>query len=1104
MDGGVYKTQGADTCVYIPQVACAKKGRRTTIRKAPGGTALISRITRDEYELKVQKVVDKTLKKLAVAGHGSSQFFNLADSACTPEFKPEDMKANCTVRALQGDKDLINLVTPVQGVTLLTSIQTKSKPDALIKSSLKGLMIAMARLNAEMVTHSDSHFNNLGWQGDQLVIFDWGRGTTDRKSFKHWVGNYLFSLWTPSEKANWKTYSQHTLQFALLDDMILAKTMKKSGLYETLASVWDTLGLLGPARASGVVSEEKSAAFMKEVFAAIKTDPKQTLTDKLIGTLIPALFGDPPAIHPVVAERPMPPAEAAAVSRIIPVPAAAAPPAPAPAPAKPPVAAPAKAPVAAPAKPPVAAPAKDDKKLEDIKDACRKLLAPAGGGRVQKGGDFLAGGADTLVWDQNPTPTEKAFGAPAWLGLPIGWNAAALSIPPVFDEIATYGDAVVRMILLKQGEMDVHRVLKSWASKDENAFVRMHLNTFIGGAPYTTHTSVVLKATPGLTGGGPGDSIKHAHDKNVEEAEVQLAAAKTANSAADIAMWTKIQAALAHSYFSVMDVRNKIKVKDAAVAAGSYAKWYGLPTLRQKEDLYKRDPIYALRALVDIAQALVHTDGFWIQQDLHVGNMASMLDDTPVIHDYGRMKLRDYDLKELGATSATIPTYKNENILRNILPGLLHDFLSNTDHMKSFSQFYYLVELLTKLSEPPPPNNTKDLAQRVIWTRIRLNESSYTAPDPPAGYTIKNRRKLDRESFDHLTYIAYQLASEGSLFAENPPQVVKDGRMTETPISHTDLVKKLRELKQLDEAEDAKSVSDPTLLAKRKEAVRDKKWDVVKSIDAATPKPTRTHRETYLRSLYKDPVYETRYHHLARIWDILSVMKVVVNVAAQAHVEAFKAKNQAAADKYEHIRAMGSGTARMLMRNVADPRPFAVRSEVERIVLKEFCFAIAKDLKDIDPKVRDFVAVSPSNGPAVGKAYWAAANIERSDPKAPAAAAAAAVPAPGGGAMTGGIIEFEAEIEAEKQEDIKLAEVRESKRKEKLEQAKKDFGDEVTLGDIEESLSPERTTRKYTDADAAAEIAKKDAEIDAVMEDKPPHAIQGGKLTRRRRLPRLV
>lgn len=106
--------------------------------------------------------------------------------------------------------------------------------------------------------------------------------------------------------------------------------------------------------------------------------------------------------------------------------------------------------------------------------------------------------------------------------------------------------------------------------------------------------------------------------------------------------------------------------------------------------------------------------------------------------------------------------------------------------------------------------------------------------------------------------------------------------------------------------------------------------------------------------------------------------------------------------------------------------------------------------------------------------------------------------------MTGGVIEFEAEIEAEKQEDIKLAEVRESKRKEKLEQAKKDFGDKVTLEDIEESLSPERTTRKYTDADAAADIEAKNAEIDAEMKGKPPHAIQGGKLTRRRRLPRLV
>ena len=82
MEGGEYRTQGADTCVYIPNVACARKGK--TIRQSNPGTEFVSRITRDEYEVKVQKAVVKALDAIAVKGSGISQFFNLADNACTP------------------------------------------------------------------------------------------------------------------------------------------------------------------------------------------------------------------------------------------------------------------------------------------------------------------------------------------------------------------------------------------------------------------------------------------------------------------------------------------------------------------------------------------------------------------------------------------------------------------------------------------------------------------------------------------------------------------------------------------------------------------------------------------------------------------------------------------------------------------------------------------------------------------------------------------------------------------------------------------------------------------------------------------------------------
>jgi hypothetical protein len=369
MEGGEYKTQGADTCVYIPHVACARKGK--TIRAADRGTEFVSRITRDKYEVTVQKAVVKALDAIAMKGSGISQFFNLADSSCAPKFKPEDKKERCTVPELQGNQGLINLVTPTQGDTLYRSIYAKSKPDALIKSSLKGLMLAMVQMNAEKVTHSDSHFNNLGWMGDQLVIFDWGRGTVGHESFKKWARRYL--SWNKATQDNWKKLSQHTIQFALLDVYPVKLTqMSSKGLFSTILSVWDTLGLLGPARAAGVVSEDKAKAFADAIFESIRKKPNERLTEKL-KVMIPELFGDPPAIHPIVAEKPMPPAEAQAVSRIIPavvnnpessvVEVKAAP--------------------AAPAAPAAADP--DKKKLEDMKDACRKLLAPGGGTRRRRG-----------------------------------------------------------------------------------------------------------------------------------------------------------------------------------------------------------------------------------------------------------------------------------------------------------------------------------------------------------------------------------------------------------------------------------------------------------------------------------------------------------------------------------------------------------------------------------------------------------------------------------------------------------------------------------------------------------------------------------------------
>jgi len=895
MKGGAYKTQGADTCVYIPQVDC--NGRRTTLRKAPAGTAFVSRITRDKRELEIQKAVSKKLKKLEADGHAITKFFNLADSACIPNFKPEDKRADCTIGALQGDeRQFVNFITPVQGDTLLNTIRTKSKPDDLIKSSLKGVMLAMARLNADTITHSDSHFGNLGWRGDQLVIFDWGRGTSNLRAFKQWTVQYALS--PPQSQTYWKSFSQHTLQFTLIDQLVQAKVFNKPASFESLMSVWDTLGLLGPAAASGVVTEQTSKLFLKDVFDTIRADWKKPMTDRLINTLIPNLFGGQSIIHPVVAEKPMPPAEAQVLVRVLPAPVINNPE------STPPVAAAPPVPLAVQKAP--KAP-QDDKKLEDMKDACRKLLAPGGGTRRrrglrrtirrkrhQKGGDYLNSGADVLVWDRNPTADKP------WLGLPIALITKdekgntipeTLSIPPGFGTLAKYGDPVVRMILLRRGEMDFHRGLKEWS--ETNPFVKMHLNTFAGSnGVYTTHPKMVVND------------------------ETLIAAATDPD----------IKAALEHDYFPGKYASKRPGVE--ALAKVDSGKWYGLITRRQQTDIRDMQDDLAIIPLLTLTQPLLRTDGFWIQYDLHDGNMALMLDGTPVIHDYGRMKFRDYDLK-VGTSTPSFPYAGNTNILRNIIPGIAIE----SGNYGRYQPYWYVAPLMAAL------NGEKKIEERLNDSCYSGDYSAAVKEDEPGVCKIQTRRRLERKSIGDKKYIAGALASCGSLYKAEPTFV-------------------------------------PNGIGRKEQSLTREEFQT--QLKAAVDE------ETYLDSLFKDPVFETRYHQIARIWDLLALLKAI---GLRAEDWGDRLRKPSAGAVYKNVATLSDTAAKTLVECVKTPHPTATREKVKDVVNK-FCVAAAKLLG------QEFTPMTDAEQDAKAITYWKNANEAR-DKGAPAPAPAPA-PASGG------------------------------------------------------------------------------------------------------------
>jgi len=613
MEGGEYKTQGADTCVYIPDVACATK-KGATIRSAPPGTEFVSRITRDKYEVTVQKAVVKALDAIAVKGNGISQFFNLANRACAPKFKPEDKQKNCTIPLLQGNKGLINLVTPKQGDTLYRSIFAKSKPDALIKSSLKGLMLAMVQMNAEKVTHSDSHFNNLGWMGDQLVIFDWGRGTVGHESFKKWVRSYL--SWSKAQQDNWKTLSQHTIQFALLDVYHLKLKMPSKGLFSTILSVWDTLGLLGPARAAGVVSEDKAKAFADEIFESISKKPNELLTEKL-KVMIPELFGDPPAIHPIVAEKPMPPAEAQAVSRIIPAV----------------VNNPESSVVEVKAVPaPAADPEK--KKLEDMKDACRKLLAPGGGRRrtfrrrKHRGGVFKDSGGSAITFESGE--------GEGWNFLP--YKAVEKGEPEQFKPELDDPKAYVAYISVDDTIVKKHDMIKAATSEGEGDLVKRITNTYV--REYRCNLNEMVRR--------------------------------------DETGWVRVGKRLTRR---VKQFNSTTRGQDQTIDyVFENAEGYCLIVPKFKQTVDTLSVPDKLKALFEILHGLVAIDGTFVINDLHDGNMAIMPDGHAVTFDYDKLKSPDEFRVYVEAirtnTSGTYDDFPQYAHIRNLEDGVDMDTLT--------------------------------------------------------------------------------------------------------------------------------------------------------------------------------------------------------------------------------------------------------------------------------------------------------------------------------------------------------------------------------------------------------------------------------------------
>jgi len=399
-------------------------------------------------------------------------------------------------------------------------------------------------------------------------------------------------LLPPQSQTYWKSFSQHTLQFTLIDQLVQAKVFNKPASFESLMSVWDTLGLLGPAAAAGIVSEQESKLFLKDVFDTIRADWKKPMTDRLIGTLIPNLFGGQSIIHPVVAEKPMPPAEAQVVNRILPAPVINNPE------STPPVAV---APVAPPPPGPAAAPGapKTDKKMDDIKAACRKLLEPGGGRRrtrkkrrvvtqrarksvrqtrsrkvtqPMKGGGIVGSGEHVIVlggddWSFLPLVGDDTPANPRQLNDTVVVPLLRMGLTPA-DVVAYIGDVAEKHLDAKD------ELVRAVA--ETSPYIKIMTNTYL--LKYTPNKEDVDRKVI-INGNLPAR-----FDDDASELDVCLVTRRY-----DHTIWSD-----------------------------------------------RDDPSFVL-SIADIMIGLVHINGAFVQGDLHLDNMCIMRDGCPVIADYGRV-----------------------------------------------------------------------------------------------------------------------------------------------------------------------------------------------------------------------------------------------------------------------------------------------------------------------------------------------------------------------------------------------------------------------------------------------------------------------------------
>ena len=968
--GGAFLTSGADTCVYAPEVACAKQPKPPL----PAGS-YVSRITEKKGEAKdkrnqalVKDAIQRIKEKYSMDVSGS---FNLAAAVCTPKFKEADLvggpceadENNTTAPGKQKDK--FNFVTPKQDEDFKDSTEARNP---VMVEKLRRLFRDVIFLNNEGIVHGDIHDGNVSWMGDHLVLHDWGRTYHGAKGMRKAIKERYFDKTHLQElfdkctivlegKPDDDTLRRYMMFFDIVN--MTYELLKNSTPKVQHADLDTFIGYLNTVWDSKVSGDELRVKILRGV---------HTLFPQGQPAPAPAPAPAPPPKDDLYAGGGQTERFCSCVKKV---------------------------------KKTLKARPGSTKEQGSIAICTKSVLQTRGrtirkvrcrdkvletqpmkaGRDPQEGGKYAGNGVHTFVF-VGKGKDDKMF-----LPLATGLYEKEFRVRYSAYDSIWKKNPVARVVVDGDGEMPVHRAIK--AIGQHNPYIGMGTNTFID--TYFIDERLLSKTmqkkwTPRVNRPNTKSSRDAAEPVDPANKLIAYATAPEPNEGQYADMKKKERdELLGHLTYD--------QFADNPGKETAFIEWVGseihrfrkiphmqrfrcIVTRSQDIDIGKRtdwsdqDKVVAL---LDVITTLLHIDGRFVHGDMHWNNLAHMWDGTAIIHDFGEGKFRDY------ADSLAGPSVTGVHSLF-MFWSTIRDISESPQYYHRYSQHELQAELLKprdilNIAEDEAARQERlkkgiAAAKFVEAKRMAavaaaeaaaaaagalLNDSAAVPSVPtPEGVREGYYRELDEAKKLHDDAFAeyekkYEAVGEDpdvttptevkmetrrliSVFTRTTKKIqispivldlARKGLVYDyegNPLDEAFINSKLKELLDIDIIDtpyekrmsslrltvktigDIVSASETPDISedKRKAAVLNlreilktlKMYDYRSLTPAVMADPTKAAdvakippaAKLFNIKVYLEPLFETRYYQLARIWDILAVMKAIENVMNRSGV----------------------------------------------------------------------------------------------------------------------------------------------------------------------------------------------------------------------------